>query len=166
MPHLRSLGGFSSLTTVFIGQLYVCAALLNCTRWSQFKSGMDAEGSAQAFLCKARSDVWAQFTRKKDVARCNLCGKEYKYTLSTSNSQKHLRTANPYVWKEMDHDTLKTKPITSWVVSKGNSQSCSPAKAKSITELIVDWVTTSGRPLSIVNDPDSCTVSCTAWQGL
>ena len=27
------------------------------------------------------------------------------------------------------------------------------AKAKSITDLFVDWLTTSGRPLSIVNDP-------------
>ena len=130
VPHLRSLGGFSSLTTVFFGQLCVCAALLNCTRWSQFKSVTDAEGCAQPFLRKARSDVWVQFMRKKDVARCNLCGKEYKYTSSTSNLQKHLRTAHPDVWKEMDHDTLKTKPITSWVVSKGNSQSCSPAKGK------------------------------------
>ena len=97
------------------GQLCVCTALLNCIRGSQFKSVMDAEGSAQPFLRKARSDVWAQFTRKKDVARCNLCRKEYKYTSSTSNLQKHLRTAHPDVWKEMDHDTLKTKPITSWV---------------------------------------------------
>ena len=105
VPHLRSLGGFSSLTTVFIGQLCVCAALLNCTRWSQFKSVTDAEGSARPFLRKARSDVWAQFMRKKDVARGNLCRKEYKYTSSTSNSQKHVRTAHPDVGKEMDHDT-------------------------------------------------------------
>ena len=83
---------------------------------------MDAEGSAQPFL---RRDVWEQFTRKKDAARCNLCGKEYKYASSTSNLQKHLRTSHYDVWKKMDYQSAeKTKPITSWVVSNGTTQGC------------------------------------------
>ena len=55
----------------------------------------------------------------------------------------------------MDHQSAeKTKPITLWVVSKGNTKGCLTTKAKSIPKLIVDWLTTSGRPLSIVNDSD------------
>ena len=95
---------------------------------------MDAEESAQPFLL---SDVWEQFTRKKDAARCNLCAKEYNCASSTSILQKHLRTSHSNVWKKMDHQSAeKTNPITSWVVSKGNTQGCSRTKAKSIIDLI------------------------------
>ena len=114
---------------------------------------MDSEGSAQAFVRKSRSGVWEHFTRRKDAARCNLCGKEYKFFNSTSNLSKHLRTSHSDVWKDAGPDKASTKPITSWVISKGNTHSCSSSKAKAITELIVDWLSTSGRPLSIVNDP-------------
>ena len=97
--------------------------------------------------------MWEHFTRRKDAARCNLCGKEYKFFNSTSNLSKHLRTSHSDVWKDAGPDKASTKPITSWVISKGNTHSCSSSKAKAITELIVDWLSTSGRPLSIVNDP-------------
>ena len=104
---------------------------------------------------RSKVKVWCveHFTRRKDAARCNLCGKEYKFFNSTSNLSKHLRTSHSDVWKDAGPDKASTKPITSWVISKGNTHSRSSSKAKAITELIVDWLSTSGRPLSIVNDP-------------
>ena len=80
-------------------------------------------------------------------------GRNNKFFNSTSNLSKHLRTSHSDVWKDAGPDKASTKPITSWVISKGNTHSCSSSKAKAITELIVDWLSTSGRPLSIVNDP-------------
>ena len=89
-----------------------------------------------------------------------MCGKEYKYSSSVSNLQKHLRISHTDAWKGVESAKTTTKPITPWVVTKGNSHYtwlliCT--KAKSIMGLFVyrfvDWLTTSGRPLSIVNDP-------------
>ena len=65
-----------------------------------------------------------------------------------------------FPWKEVESAKTTTKPITPWVVTKENSHYtwlliCT--KAKSIMGLFVDrfvdWLTTSDRPLSIVNDP-------------
>ena len=84
---------------------------------------MATHGSAQSFLRKTRSDLWEQFTRKNDSARHNLsqCGKEYKYCLSALNLHKHLRTPHTDAWKEVKSAKTTTKPIRSWMVTKGNS---------------------------------------------
>ena len=80
-------------------------------------------------------------------------GRNTSFSTARRTFQSTLRTSHSDVWKDAGPDKASTKPITSWVISKGNTHSCSSSKAKAITELIVDWLSTSGRPLSIVNDP-------------
>ena len=121
-----------------------------------FRSIMDAHGSAQAFLPKTRFDVWGHFTRKKDTARCNLCGKEYKYSSSTSKLQKHLRTCAHWrvkgSWK--CEDNHKPDHAVGGHEGELTLHGCSSARRRSLSWAFsftfVDWLTTSGGLLSIV----------------
>lgn len=122
---------------------------------------MDKEGTATASARTKRSEVWEHFTLSGDLAKCKKCPKTYKYFSSTTNLKDHLRNAHPELLSSLSSseqpDKGKTKmgtlPISTWSTSTTKKGSCSATRAKEATEHLVDWISSSCRPLSIVDDP-------------
>ena len=118
-----------------------------------FRSLMAAQGSAQSFLWKARSNVWEQFTRKKVSTRRNWFGKEYKYCSCASTLQKHLLISHTDAWREVKSakTTTCTKSIRSFVVMKGNSHYRKRGSASYIVREWLSWVVERETPVTSID---------------
>ena len=112
-----------------------------------------------------RSTVWSYFEEVGTKAKCKSCGREYVRQSGTTNLFNHLKSAHPKEHAAAVGHTGKaelsdsktatsssTKPINSFF-SSSTQRTCSSARAGSITELLLDWIVDSTRPLSMVADP-------------
>ena len=112
--------------------------------------------SKPVFGRTARSQVWDHFVKSKDgkTAKCKLCERDYAYHgQTTSNLQNHLKNHHPSVVPGAKANVAegKNKLMTDFAVSRPK-KTCGSAQSECITQLLVNWVTTSMRPLSLVSD--------------
>lgn len=118
-----------------------------------------------AFERQKRSGVWRFFDRGAEKSTCTLCGKLYARLSGTSNLLAHLKADHKSEYASIASSTAGssssqsrtaagTKAVNEFFPNKASSSSrpCSSARAGEITELILDWVVDSTRPLSIIND--------------
>ena len=109
-----------------------------------------------------RAAVWEYFDRSGEAeAKCRQCGKCLVYKGGTSSMREHLRRVHPSRPSVSDTSSssgLQSKAATTPTIAQyfasvpSSGKTCSPATARQITDLIVDWLTTDLRPLSVVND--------------
>ena len=94
---------------------------------------------------KSRSDVWDFYTKGDGKVTCNLCKKDLVYRNGTSNLRDHLNRIHPNDYKPHKHDrTQQTLESTTRV------STCSEARSKRITDLIVEMIAVDMRPIRIV----------------
>ena len=106
----------------------------------------------------SRSPVWDHFVKPlpgDKQASCKICKKQFAYHGGTSNLMCHLKTAHPSALARPESkDASKLQSLDKFAVTRGppTGKTCGVAKAETITELLVNWVTTNMRPLTIVED--------------
>ena len=88
----------------------------------------------------SRSDVWKYISKDSSSASatCTLCEKVLAYHGGTSNLRDHLLRSHP---REYHHEDKQQSTLDS-IVKK-----CSDARAKVISELLVDLVALDVRPV-------------------
>lgn len=111
-----------------------------------------------------RSPVWAYFDDLGPKAKCTLCRREYARQTGTTNLFNHLKAVHedeyakvagsePTIVKDERTGDVRTsagtKPLGSFFHS---ARPCSAQRADTITQLLLDWVIGSTRPLTIVED--------------
>ena len=99
----------------------------------------------------ARAAVWEYFDRRgKAEAKCRQCGKCLVYNGGTSSMREHLRRVHPSRPSVSDTSSssgLQSKAATTPTIAQyfasvpSSGKTCSPATARQITDLIVDWLT-------------------------
>ena len=157
LPDVDSASLVSSLATstwlIHVGSLAV--------------AGMAENVGKTSCTRQKRSSVWAYLEETGDgTAKCNLCNQAYVRTSGTTNLFNHLKSHHKKehaaaVGEALPSSKLKsgdvvtcvgTKPVGSFFQSNVN-RPCNSARAGAISELILDWVVDSTRPLSVVSDP-------------
>ena len=127
--------------------------------------------SRSTFTRRPRSGVWAYFEHGNEKHSCKLCSKTYSKQSGTSNLLAHLKSAHPAKYAELhpaasasespadSASGVQEKPLaksnlSSWIVSTATPQTrpCSSGRSEQLTELLLDWIVDSVRPLSVVSD--------------
>ena len=127
--------------------------------------------SRSTFTRRPRSGVWAYFEHGNEKHSCKLCSKTYSKQSGTSNLLSHLKSAHPAKYAELhpaasasespadSASGVQEKPLaksnlSSWIVSTATPQTrpCSSGRSEQLTELLLDWIVDSVRPLSVVSD--------------
>ena len=97
-------------------------------------SVVNSHSSCKSYSRRVKSEVW-EFFVKKDTGKsalCKICNKEYAYHEGISNLRNHLMRSHPSkLYSPQGHCSLD--PYLS-------HSKCSDARAKKITEHIVDMV--------------------------
>ena len=121
-----------------------------------------------SFPRRARSTVWTYFERGSEKHKCKLCQKTYTRQSGTSNLFAHLKVSHPKEFaltqsgptssssgNSTSASATDAGSLRSFFVSSATTKSrpCSSARAGEVTELILDWVIDSCRPLSTISDP-------------
>ena len=120
--------------------------------------------SKPVFGCASRSVVWDHFTKSADgkSATCRICRSVCVYHgKTTSNLHAHLKSQHPSVVSgsaaaNSSTPSAGSKLMTDFAVSQRSGpqqKQCGTAQAEAISQLLVNWVTGSMRPLNIVKDP-------------
>eukprot|EP00117_Sycon_ciliatum_P010752 scpid97872/ scgid12521/ len=124
-----------------------------------------------SFPRRSRSSVWQYFERGIEKHKCKLCQKTYTRQSGTSNLFAHLKSAHPKEFSATQSSestgsaatesessagpvSRSTGTIRSFFSSSATTASrpCSPARAGELTELLLDWIVDSCRPLSTIAD--------------
>ena len=97
----------------------------------------------------SRSDVWKYISKDSSSASatCTLCEKVLAYRGGTSNLRDHLQRSHPREYHHKD----KQQSTLDLIVKK-----CSDARAKVISELLVDLVALDVRPVRFVEGEGFC----------
>ena len=106
-----------------------------------------------------RSGVWEHFQKvggKENEVVCSICKKGLSYNGSTtSNLHAHLKKYHSSLLSTSGACTAK-KPAAQAMMTdfaaKLGTKTCGSAQAESITNLLINWVTSNMRPLSILSD--------------
>jgi hypothetical protein len=112
---------------------------------------------------KLRGDFWKlctlQVVNGVEKVSCKRCPKQYVYAKSQSNmrghwSQEHRDDYKVFCPGSDDESVTSTTSTTSMSSIFPNSKTRVPSdRLPFIRDCLVEWLTTSGRPLSIVDDP-------------
>ena len=108
-------------------------AVLVCAMWH-------VQVMAVSNSATSRSDVWKYISKDSSSASatCTLCEKVLAYRGGTSNLRDHLMRSHP---REYHHEDKQQSTLDS-IVKK-----CSDARAKVISELLVNLVALDVRPV-------------------
>lgn len=93
-----------------------------------------------------RSDVWDHFEKGEKTAKCKHCDRELSFCGGTTNLRDHLLQNHTKEYQaKKDSDESKRK-IDKFVLKT----TCSSARARKITQLLVDMVAMDARPTATV----------------
>lgn len=118
-----------------------------------------AEDSSKVKVSRAkRSPAWVYFEDLGPKAKCKLCSREYVRQTGTSSLFAHLKTAHPKQYASAvgaatpgeGRTSAGTLPVGTFCTTP--ARPCSSARSSIITDLVLDWIAGSMRPLSIVTD--------------
>ena len=91
------------------------------------------------------SDVWKFYEKKEGKAKCLLCTKELIYSGGTSNLRDHLNRMH-----QNEYHPLKSAQVTIDRAFTTVRSTCSEARSKRISELIVEMIALDMRPSRMV----------------
>ena len=104
----------------------------------------------------SRSGVWTHFTKvggKEDEVVCSICKKALSYNgATTSNLHAHLKKYHLSVLSSSSEKKPAAQTTMTDFAAKRAIKSCGAAQSEAITSLLIGWVTTNMRPLSVLND--------------
>ena len=103
---------------------------------------VNSRSSCKSYCRRVKLDVWELFVKKDKSTLCKICNKEYAYHGGSSNLHDHLTWAHP----SKLHSPQNQSSLDPYL----SHRKCSDARAKRITEHIVDMVTCDLCPAALV----------------
>ena len=103
---------------------------------------VNSHSSSKSYSRRVKSEVWEFFVKKDKSTLCKICNKQYAYHVGTSNLHDHLTRAHP--------SKLCSPQNQSSLDPYLSHSKCSDARAKRITDHIVDVVICDLRPAALV----------------
>ena len=112
------------------------------------KENSSCAGAASSADKQKRSEVWLHFTSTSDgvdwVER-KKCGKRLKYVRGTTNMREHRRRYHEF-------ETASGQQLTMARLLDKSKSTCPVGKTNYANQLLVHWLWSSLRPLSVVSD--------------
>ena len=116
------------------------------------KEGSLCAGAASSAYYPQRSEVWLYFTKSTsdgvDWVECKKCGKRLKYVRGTTNMREHWRRYHEF---ETASGQQSGQQLTMARFLDRSKSTCPVWKTNGANKLLVRWLWSSLRPLSVVS---------------